>query len=72
MNLPIPNIDVLASAGTFNHRKQAVTQILETTLIGWIKQIKVNIPELLQKKNNLILKFFNPVNFDGKYIFNFV
>ncbi|XP_066916942.1 uncharacterized protein [Clytia hemisphaerica] len=41
VNLPIPNIEVLSSAGHFHHRQQAVTHILETTLIGWIKQIKV-------------------------------
>uniref|UniRef100_A0A7M5WU63 Dynein heavy chain tail domain-containing protein n=1 Tax=Clytia hemisphaerica TaxID=252671 RepID=A0A7M5WU63_9CNID len=40
VNLPIPNIEVLSSAGHFHHRQQAVTHILETTLIGWIKQIK--------------------------------
>lgn len=41
VTLPIPNIEVLSSAGAFSHRYQAVTHILETTLIGWIKQIKV-------------------------------
>ena len=39
--LPLPSIEVLAEAAENPGRRGAVLHVLETTVIGWIKQIKV-------------------------------
>ena len=40
--LPLPSIEVLAEAAASVTRRGAVLHVLETTVIGWIKQIKVS------------------------------
>ncbi|EDV28901.1 uncharacterized protein TRIADDRAFT_18942 [Trichoplax adhaerens] len=39
--LPLPPIDILADATTYSNRSAAVIHLLESVMIGWIKQIKV-------------------------------
>lgn len=39
--LPLPSIEVLAEAAENSSRRGAVLHVLETTVISWIKQIKV-------------------------------
>ena len=39
--LSLPNIEVLAEAAAAPQRRGAVLHVLETTVLGWIKQIKV-------------------------------
>ncbi len=41
--LPLPSIEVLAEAAANPNRRGSVLHVLETTVIGWIKQIKVGI-----------------------------
>lgn len=42
MTLPLPSIEVLAEAASSPNRRGSVLHVLETTVIGWIKQIKVS------------------------------
>lgn len=39
--LSLPSIEVLAEAAAAPNRRSAVLHVLETTVLGWIKQIKV-------------------------------
>ena len=41
--LSLPSIEVLAEAAAAPNRRGAVLHVLETTVLGWIKQIKVKI-----------------------------
>ena len=41
--LPLPSIEVLAEAAENPNRRGAVLHVLESTVIAWIKQIKVQI-----------------------------
>lgn len=41
--LNLPSIEVLAEAAATPTRRAAVLHVLETTVIGWIKQIRVSI-----------------------------
>ena len=41
--LNLPSIEVLAEAAASPSRRAAVLHVLETTVIGWIKQIRVSI-----------------------------
>jgi len=40
--LSLPSIEVLAEAAATPNRRGAVLHVLETTVLGWIKQIKVS------------------------------
>ncbi|ELU01785.1 hypothetical protein CAPTEDRAFT_107782 [Capitella teleta] len=40
ITLPLPSIEVLAEAANTVNRRAAVLHVLETTIIGWMKQIK--------------------------------
>ena len=40
--LPFPSVEVLAEAASTATRRGAVLHVLESTVIGWIKQIKVS------------------------------
>ncbi|KAI0240669.1 Dynein beta chain, flagellar outer arm [Lamellibrachia satsuma] len=40
VTLPLPSIEVLAEAASSPNRRGSVLHVLETTVIGWIKQIK--------------------------------
>ena len=40
--LNLPSIEVLAEAAASPSRRAAVLHVLETTVIGWIKQIRVS------------------------------
>ena len=40
--LSLPSIEVLAEAAAAPNRRGAVLHVLETTVLGWIKQIKVH------------------------------
>ena len=40
--LPLPSIDVLAEAAANPNRRSSVLHVLETTVIVWIKQIRVS------------------------------
>ena len=42
MTLPLPSIEILAEAASSPNRRGSVLHVLETTVIGWIKQIKVS------------------------------
>jgi dynein heavy chain len=39
--LSLPCIEVLSEAAAFSGRRPAVIHVLETTVVNWIKQIKV-------------------------------
>ena len=43
--LPLPSIEVLADAASTTERHGSVLHVLETTIIGWIKQIKVHLTD---------------------------
>ena len=47
MTLPLPSIEVLAEAASNTNRRGSVLHVLETTVIGWIKQIRVSHPSTL-------------------------
>ena len=42
MALSLPAIEVLSEAAAFSGRRPAVIHVLETTVVHWIKQIKVD------------------------------
>jgi len=42
--LSLPSIEVLAEAAAAPNRRGAVLHVLETTVLSWIKQIKVDLP----------------------------
>ena len=46
--LPLPSIEVLADAASNTDRHGSVLHVLETTIIGWIKQIKVRASVSIQ------------------------
>ena len=39
--LPLPSIEVLAEAAMNNDRKAAVIHVLESSVVSWMKQVKV-------------------------------
>lgn len=41
--LPFPSVEVLAEAAATPARRSAVLHVLESTIVGWMKQIKVSI-----------------------------
>ena len=43
--LPLPSIEVLADAANNINRRGAVLHVLETTVIGWMKQIKASLQQ---------------------------
>lgn len=47
--LSLPSIEVLAEAAAAVNRRGAVLHVLETTVLAWIKQIKVRIQSYLVK-----------------------
>ncbi|XP_057302207.1 uncharacterized protein LOC130636487 isoform X2 [Hydractinia symbiolongicarpus] len=53
VTLALPSMDVLSEVACYGHRRLTVVHILETVLIGWIKQIKtalkVDIQHYLKK-----------------------
>ena len=51
--LPLPSIEVLAEAAENPNRRGAVLHVLESTVIAWIKQIKVQI-----SKASMCLRMF--------------
>ena len=40
--IALPSIEVLAEAAAVANRRGAVMHVLESTVVGWMKQIKVN------------------------------
>lgn len=47
--LSLPSIEVLAAATATNSRHPSITQIIETVVIGWMKQIRVGVYDKLCK-----------------------
>ncbi|XP_033103095.1 dynein heavy chain 9, axonemal-like [Anneissia japonica] len=41
ITLPLPSIEVLADAASLPNRRAAVIHVLESSVIGWIKQIRI-------------------------------
>lgn len=41
--LSLPSIEVLAAATATNSRHPSITQIIQTVVFGWMKQIRVGI-----------------------------
>ena len=50
--LPLPSVEVLAEAAATPTRRAAVLHVLESTTIGWMKQIRVS-------RNFLLLFYAN-------------
>ena len=40
--LPLPSIEVLAEAAMNSDRRAAVIHVLESSVVSWMKQVKVN------------------------------
>ena len=52
--LNLPSIEVLAEAAASPNRRAAVLHVLETTIINWIKQIRVNHSLLYRQEGNVL------------------
>lgn len=39
--LPLPSIEVLAEAASFSSRRSAVIHVMESSVVAWMKQVKV-------------------------------
>ena len=60
MVLPLPSIEVLAEAAMNLDRKAAVIHVLESSVVSWMKQVKVNKKQItvVQQFEQNVLFFF--------------